>query len=280
MQRSVFALLALLAAAPAAAEQRLVSTAGPITEIVYALGAGDALVAVDSTSTYPPAAGALPQVGYMRALSAEGILSVRPTLLLASADSGPPRVFEQLAAAGVAMAVIETAHDSAGVAGRIRRIARLIGRADAGDALAASVSARFTRIAAAVHAAPSRPRVLFVIGAGRGAPMAAGTGTAADAMIRLAGGTNAVTAYHGYKPLSVEAAAAAAPDVLLAMSQTLADIGGESAFLALPSIAVLPAARAGRLIAMDGMYLLGFGPRTPEALADLARALHPGLALD
>ncbi|HEX2115705.1 MAG TPA: ABC transporter substrate-binding protein [Alphaproteobacteria bacterium] len=282
MIRRLLLLVAALAAGglPAArAEERIVSAAGAITEIVHALGAGDRLVAVDTTSVYPPAVQALPKVGYMRALSAEGVLSARPTLVLLSSDAGPPQVLDQLRAAGVKLAVIEDSHDAAGVPPKIRAVAAALGMTEGGEALARSVADTFTAIEQAIAKVPQRPRVLFVLSTGRGAPMAAGQNTAADAMIRLAGGDNAVRGYTGYKPLSSEAAAAAAPEIVLAMQQTVDQAGGADAFMAQLKLGATPAGRARRLVALDGSYLLGFGPRAPMAVADLARAIHPGIAL-
>jgi iron complex transport system substrate-binding protein len=124
----------------------------------------------------------------------------------------------------------------------------------------------------------TRPSVLFLISAGRGAPMASGENTAAAAVIALARGRNALTGFEGYKPLSAEAAIAAAPEALLMPAHAVEALGGTDAVLARPEIAATPAGRAGRVIVMDGLKLLGFGPRTPEAVAELARALHPDRA--
>jgi iron complex transport system substrate-binding protein len=272
-------LLALLAACPerADATQRLVAVGGAVTEIVYALGHGDRLVAVDSTSRYPAAADALPDVGYMRRLSAEPILALRPNLVLAIEHSGPAAALEQLRAAGVRVEVIGDEPSAAGIGDKVRAIGAILGASGEASALAARIEGELQAAAASAGTAPERPRVLFLIGAGKGAPMAAGTATAADAIIGLAGGRNAVEGFSGYKPLSPEAAVAARPDVVLVMTQTAEAMGGDAAILGLPGIAATPAGAAGRLVAMDGMLLLGFGPRTPEAVRQLARALHPAL---
>jgi iron complex transport system substrate-binding protein len=121
--------------------------------------------------------------------------------------------------------------------------------------------------------------VLFLLSIGDGAPLAAGLGTSAAGIIALAGGENAIDGFEGYKPLTPEAAATAAPDVLLVTTRTLEALGGPQAVLARPEIAATKAGRDGRLVALDGLLLLGFGPRTPEAIRALASALHPGLVL-
>ncbi|MDX6748574.1 ABC transporter substrate-binding protein [Geminicoccaceae bacterium 1502E] len=280
MRRLAGAFLAAVVLLPADAPRaagRVVSIGGAVTEIAYALGAGDALVAVDSTSTFPPEAGKLPDVGYMRALSAEPIAALRPDLVLAVEGSGPAAALRQIGQAGLRLELIDEEPGVDAVLTRIGRVAALLDREQEGERLAAKVAGELERAGALVARATGRPRVLFVLGAGRGAPQAAGQDTAAARIIGLAGGVNAIEGYDGYKPLSAEAAVAAAPDVILAMDATVEALGGAAPMLDLPELRQTPAARAGRLVAMDGLLLLGFGPRTGQAVESLARALHPEL---
>lgn len=280
-RRAVFATAARLLvvsalpfAAPSAGAQtpeRLVTIGGAVTEIVAALGAADRIVAVDTTSTWPPEAVAgRPTVGYMRQLSAEGILSLAPTRVVAVEGAGPPGVLKLVADAGIPVDRVPDRPSPEGLAAKIRAIGRIVGRADRAESLAAEVTAGLADLARERAAAPRPVRALFVIAVQNGRPMAAGRGSAADAMLRLAGAVNVVDGFDGYKPLSDEAAVAAAPDVVVTMRRP-----GTSAaeLFALPALAGTPAARAGALVEMDGLYLLGFGPRTPEAARDLRRAL-------
>ncbi len=279
MQRAATLAAAILLAAAhaAAAEPRIVTTSGSITEIVFALGKGESVVAVDTTSFYPRQVLSLPKIGYMRNLSAEGILALAPTIILASSDSGPPPVIEQLRGAGVTLAMIKEEHDAGGVVPKIRAIATALGDSASGNRLADDVAAQFDTLARRVAQAKSRPRVMFVLSAGRGAPLAAGRDTAADGAIRAAGGENVMNAYSGYKPVSTEMAVGSGPEILVAMQHTVDEAGGPEKFLALPQIANTPAGRNKRLVSMDGSYLLGFGPRAPAALTELALAFHPDL---
>ena len=263
-------------AAPALAEaERLISVGGSVTEIVYALGAGDRLVAVDSTSSYPPAADDLPDVGYMRRLSAEPILALEPELLLLVEDAGPQATIDQLRAAGVRIVTLPDEPSLAGVRKKIGQVAAALELPEAGEALVQRIEAAQRDVAEKLMAVSSRPSVLFLLSVGNGAPLAAGRGTSAAGIIELSGGRNALDGFAGYKPLSPEAAAAAQPDVILVTARTLERLGGREALLARPELAASPAASAGRLIAMDALLLLGFGPRTAEAMARLAQALHP-----
>lgn len=259
----------------AAAEPRLVTLGGSITEIVYALGAGAQIAAVDTTSRHPPAVEALPKVGYLRALSAEGILSLKPDLVLGLDDAGPPQTLAQLRDSGVKLLLVPEPYTPEGVITKIRAVAGVLGAARRGEALAGTVAGDLTQIAAALAAVKHRPKVLFLLAVSRGAPLASGEGTGADAMIRLAGGVNALTGFRGSKPLSLEMAVAAGPEVLLMMQQSVDTLGGTEAVLKLPAIAATEAGRRGRLVAMDGAYMLGFGPRTAHAVQDLGRLLHP-----
>lgn len=254
------------------AADRVLSIGGSVTEIIYALGEGDRLVARDTTSSYPPEAEDLPDVGYMRALSPEGVLSVDPDLVIAEAGSGPPETISVLEAANIRFVTVPDGYDEAAVLGKIEAVAEALGVPEKGADLAAAVE---TAMAAAVDEAngPSK-RVLFVLSMQGGRILASGTGTAADGIIALAGGENAVTDYEGYKPLTDEAAIAAAPDVILMMDRGGDHGADDSTVFAHPGLAATPAAQNNALVRMDGLLMLGFGPRTPEAVRQLNSALN------
>jgi len=260
--------------------RRVVCVGGTLTEIVYALGRQRLIVATDTTSTYPEAAKHLPKVGYMRRLAAEGILSLAPDLVLATPDAGPDSTFEQLRAAGVQVAMAPEGEGRDVVAPTIRFVGRQIGEEEAAERLVADFEARMARIESVLAGVNTAPRVIFLISAARGTPLVSGRDTAADAIIRLARGDNAVTGFEGYKPLSAEAAISAGPDFVLMPDHAAEAAGGPDRVLARPEFANTPAGRAGKYIVMDSLKLLGFGPRTPEAVAELARALHPDRAAE
>ncbi len=264
--------------------RRIVSVGGALTETLYVLGAQSYLVGVDTTSLYPEAARALPSVGYARSLSAEGVLSLRPTLVVASEEAGPPAVLRQLESARVPLVVLDGDHRFEGVRSRTQRLAELIGRADAGRTVVASLQQEWQttrdRVARLAPAGKTAPRVLFVLSHAMGQVRVAGRDTGADAMIRYAGGVNvfggkdADSGFTGYKPLTPEAAIAAAPDVILGTDQGLTAAGGINGLLRLPGLAQTPAGRHRRVVSLDALLLLGFGPRLPQATLALAEALH------
>lgn len=259
----------------ATAEARVVTVGGAVTEIVFALGAGDRIVATDSTSTYPKPAAQLPRIGYLRSIAAEGVLAQRPTLVLAVADAGPPTAVAQLRAAGVPVVIATNEHSIDGVRANVRRIADALGLQAQGAALEHRIAQQWDAVIRIVHAAGLAPRVLFLLGhGGRGVLMAAGEGTAAAAMIALAGGRNAFGAVQGYKTLNAEAVLVARPDVIVVTREGLTAQGGERSVLAQHGLAATPAGRAQRLVAIDALLLLGFGPRLPDAVHELAQAIH------
>jgi iron complex transport system substrate-binding protein len=264
-------------AAAQAGPRRIVSAGGALTEIVYALGAQDELVGVDTTSLFPAVAQKLPSVGYSRALSAEGVLSLRPTLLLHGADAGPPAVLVQLAATRLAMERLDLDHRVEGLITAARRVATLTAREAEGQRLVQRLQADWataTREVAARRAGAAAPRVLFVLSHSMAQVRISGRDTGADAMIRLAGGSNAFADTVGYKPLAPEAAIAAAPELILCTDQGLQAAGGIEGLLRAPGLAITPAGRARRVVAMDALLLLGFGPRLPQAVTQLAGLLH------
>lgn len=282
MTRRLGALLAAgviavaVSAAPAAAQQRIVSVDGAVTEIVHALGEQHRLVGTDTSSTYPPAVGTLPKVGYKRALAAEGLLSLGPDLILGTAAAGPAPVLEQVRAAGVPVVTLPEEASVPGVLAKVRGVAEALGVPEKGADLAARIQADLDRVTGRRPADGAAPRVLFLMDTGRGGLMAAGAGTAADAVIALAGGANAFAA-EGLMPLTPEAAVAAAPDVLVVTAQAVERHGGLPAVLSQPALAATPAAPNGRVAVVDTLLVLGFGPRIAEAVAVLDEALRgPG----
>ncbi len=272
---STLALLAaMLAPAPAVAahELRIVSVGGSITETIFALGLGDSVVGADTSSVYPEATLRLPKVGYARRLSAEGVLSLRPTRVIVSSDAGPPEALQQIRDAGIDVAVVPDEPTVAGAKAKISALGSLLKRESEGRALVERLE--YDLRAAPKSVGDSSPRVLFVYARGAASMSVSGTDTAANAMIELAGAQNAITGYSGFKPLTPEAAIAAQPDVLLVLSRGLESLGGADDLFAIPGISETPAGRFRRVVAMDDLYLLGFGPRLGQAVGELGRELH------
>ncbi len=253
---------------------RVVTVGGSLTEIVYALGEEGKLIGRDSTSVFPAEALELPDVGYMRALSPEGVLSISPSLIVLLEGSGPPEALDVLGKASVPLVTVPESFTRDGILEKIRVVGDVLHVEDKASKLAAQVAADIDAAQAATANVEQRKKVLFVLSLQGGRVLASGTGTAADGIIAMAGGVNAVTEYPGYKQLSDEALIEAAPDVILAM-----DRGGDhqtqvDQLLTHPAIAATPAAANNNVVRMDGAFLLGFGPRTAAAVRELATALY------
>jgi iron complex transport system substrate-binding protein len=254
---------------------RIVSLGGPVTETIFALGAGGRVKAVDLSSTYPPAAAALPKVGYHRALAAEGILSLAPDLVLGSEDAGPVTVLDQIRNAKTPVVLVTAEHSIAGAKAKITAIAQTLGLEAKGKELIRTLDSDLAKAKAVTGKAKSAPRVLFIYARGQGTLSVSGRKTAADAMIALAGGVNAVDGYDNYKPLTPEALAAANPDIILLTKGGFESIGGKAGLLDQPGVVLTPAGKNANIVWLDDELLLGFGPRLGLGVLALSRLLHP-----
>lgn len=258
---------------PASAEvRRVISVGAPVTEIVFALGGGGEVVAVDTTSLFPEAARSLPKVGYMRTLSAEGVASLTPDLVLAENGSGPKEALERLRSLGIRIVFADERPTVEGLFGKILAIGRELGREDAAARLSGEVSKRFAAISAIDAPGMGDRPVLCLAHLLDGRFLAAGAGTVGDSLIRIAKGRNAFAAVSGHRLASAEAIVAAAPEMLVVGAATLAGLGGVDALLVHPDLALTPAAKHRSVAVIDDTLMIGFGPRTPEAAAAIVAA--------
>jgi heme transport system substrate-binding protein len=278
-------LVAALPARPAegvatfADTSRIAAIGGSITEIVYALGEQGHLVARDSTSHYPQAALELPDVGYMRQLSPEGVLSVNPSGILALDGSGPKEAVDVLKKSSIPFIEVPEHYSHEGILEKIHVVGKALGADARADLLAAEVDAKLKAAEKQTASIKDRKRILFVLSTQGGKILAAGGDTAADGIIKLAGGVNAVEGFSGYKQMSDEAIVTARPDAILIMTNAGPATSDHELF-SNPSIASTPAGAARKLIRMDAGYLLGFGPRTADAIHELAVSLYGGQVTD
>ena len=255
---------------------RIVSIGGAITEILYALGFENRLAGVDTTSLYPAAARDKPNVGYMRQLSAEGVLGLNPSLVLAVQGSGPKEAMDVLEAAKVPLVLVPETFSEQGLLDKIRLVGHAMGADKRAECLTAVVTDDLAQLRE-LRAKVTKPvRVMFVMSMLNGRAMAAGRKTAANE-IALAGGVNAIEGYDGYKIINDEAIVAAKPDVVLSIQRGKDSVDAEAVYVH-PAFALTPVAVNKTFISMEGLYLLGFGPRTAAAARDLAIRLYPALA--
>ncbi len=257
---------------------RIVSIGGAITEILYALGFEDRLAGVDATSLYPAAAlRDKPNVGYMRQLSPEGVLGLNPSLVLAVQGSGPKETIDVLEAAKVPLVLVPETFSEQGLLDKIKLVGHAMGADKRAECLTAAVTNDLAQLRE-LRARVTKPvRVMFVMSLLNGRAMAAGQKTAANEIIALAGGVNAIDSYDGYKIINDEAIIAARPDVVLSIQRGKDSVEAEAVYVH-PGFALTPVAANKAFVSMEGLYLLGFGPRTAAAARDLSIKLYPALA--
>lgn len=285
MVRVVLAAWLAIAAVPGEAgceradSARIAAASGSITEIIYFLGAEDRIVAVDSTSNFPAAAGEFPSVGYVRALSAEGLLSLTPTLVLGEDDMGPPETVAMVERAGVALVRVGEVHTSRGIIDKVRCVGSVLGLHDRAVELSNSDLEPVAHVLRRLKEEVARkPRVAFLLQFRDGAPIGAGRGTSAQGLLDMVHADNVLADFEGWKPVSMEAMSRAAPDFVVITERGVRGAGGAATVLAHPALALVlgngERDNADRLIVMDGMAMLGFGPRTLTTALELAKRIH------
>jgi len=262
--------------------QRWVSAGGALSEWVSALGGESKLVGVDTTSQHPEALKALPSIGYQRQLSAEGILSLRPQILVGTEEMGPPPILSQIRNAGVQVELFSVQPDLPALQSNLEHLGKLLGAEGRASKLFQAYQQQLdqqkVRVTQAQLSQPS-PGVLVLIGHAGGKPLIAGKDTSADWLLQRAGGHNLAT-HTGYKPFSVESLISLDPEVLVFADRALS---GEEARAALfkenPILSSTRAAKDGRVIELDPTLLVGgLGPRLPDELKKLSDGFFPGTA--
>jgi len=265
--------------ATSAGAMRLISIGGALTEIVYLLKANTQLVGVDTTSIYPASATRLPNVGYARSLSIEGILALRPTQVLATEDAGPPMVLKQISDAGIPLTILPSGHQLKDVIDRVSIIGKLVHKTNAAEALVSQLHLEWKNTQERVaHSKYKNTSTLFILSQNPSQIMVGGEKTSADAMITYAGARNAIAGFSGFKPLTPEAVIAANPDVILLTDQGMKAVGGIGGVLRFPGISQTRAGKEQKIVSLEAMYLLGFGPRMPLAVAELNQLLQQAMA--
>ncbi|MGA5371714.1 heme/hemin ABC transporter substrate-binding protein [Streptomyces griseoincarnatus] len=259
--------------------ERIVPLSGSLSEIVFTLGLGDRVVARDVTATFEQAA-ALPVVTRGHDVSAEGVLSLRPDLVVAESTTGPDEAMDQIRAAGVPVLVVEGATGLDDVGPRIEAVAQALGVPSAGEELTRRTEERVAAVAKSVPAGKDKPRVAFLYLRGSASVyLIGGKGSGATSLIEAAGAVDA-GAESGlekdFTALTSEALVEAAPDALLVMSKGLESVGGVDGLVEIPGIAQTPAGMDRRIVSVEDGVLLNYGPRTDQVLSSVMEQLYGG----
>jgi iron complex transport system substrate-binding protein len=258
--------------------RRIVSVSKQINEFIFAIGAQHDLVAVDLTSVYPPEIRKLPTVGYHRALSAEGIISMKPTVFLTDGNVGPDAVLDQLKKVGIPITVMDPGSTVDSAQALLTHLGEFFHREEAADSVLAQWKAGMQQLWAdtASWAGEKRPRVLIIhFGQIANNYLAVKSGSTADQLVRWAGGVNAIDSVGGMMRLTPELIARAAPDVIIATDVGFDRFGSAEKFAALPGVSLTPAGRNRRIYRIDEQKIMYYGPRTPAAVRELHAMLFP-----
>ena len=250
---------------------RITVAGGSITEIIYALEQDEKLVAVDITSNFPKQASELPSIGYVRALSAEGVLSLSPSLILGENDMGPAAVMEQLSRVGIDIKIIPEENTADGIIDKVSCVANILDMSDYDKNLVLNdLRNEVSDLNSIVKSNRSPKKVMFILGMESGSPTVGGKGTSADGFIKMTGGINVMNSFEGWKPVSTESIIEASPDFIIISNRGLSSFKTVEKLGQHPTLIFTPASKRNNIIALDGMAMLGFGPRTISSAKEVA----------
>ncbi|GAB5407657.1 MAG: hemin ABC transporter substrate-binding protein [Balneolaceae bacterium] len=253
---------------------RIITIGGSISETVFALGKGDFIIATDQSTTFPTKVFQLPRVPYVRNLTSEGILSLSPTLILASDDASPASAIQQIRDAQVDLVLIKKDESLEGVIHKIKTVGAILGEEQKAAELIQLNTEQFEDAEKLRASFSKLPTVMFILAVrGENSFMIAGNNTAAASMIRLAGGKNAFDSFEGYKNASMESILSANPDFIVVMQSRFEEIS--NGVKKSPGVNITTAVQKDQIIGMDGNLLLGFGPRFGSAILELMQRIHP-----
>ncbi len=259
---------------PARDTSRIAIAGGSITELVYLLKRDRQIVAVDTTSNYPEQTSSLPSIGYVRNLSAEGILSLKPTLILGEHDMGPPEVINQLEKVSVEIKKVEEQQSAMGIVAKLECVAAILNvPASETNLIKENLLVLAKDLDEIKRVSAKGPRVALILSFIDGSPILAGNTTSGDGVLNMIGATNVFSDIEGWKPATRESLLSRNPDYLVITERGLKAQGGMAGIEKNPALRLTSAVKDGNVYALDGMALLGFGPRTLETAIVLSEKL-------
>lgn len=259
--------------------QRIISAAKQYTEIIYALGADSNLVAVDLSSTYPPEVQELPTVGYHMKLSFEGLMSVKPTLILHSGGNfsiGPEHVIQQLEKLQVPMKTFDTkTTDIESTKELITEMGNYFGKEERAQELNLKLDSDMEKALENRNAYSDTPKVVVMhFGRAMNIYLAMGSNSTAGKMIEWAGGTIPINKDGMARITSPELIAKANPDIILLTGYGYDRLGSKEKVVELPGVSLTNAAKNGQIYRIEGHDLIYLGPRTGENILMLQKLIH------
>ena len=256
------------------ANQRIVIAGGSLTEIVFALGAGDEVVGVDKTSSYPEKVKQLPQIGYWKLLNIEGVLSLKPTLFITLNDVEPDNVIEKVSESKVDVLALQRVPGTIELLyENITKIASKLNKQKEGELLINRIKTNLADIQTKIATHPQKTKVLSLMSMG-GTNSVAGKNTTIDALIAIAGGEN-LAKHNSFKSYTAESIIAINPEVIILNKYSIDQLGGLDKIATIPGITETAAFKNNRIIIIDDSYLFGIGPRVDEAAKLLFQSFYP-----
>jgi iron complex transport system substrate-binding protein len=259
------------------AQERIITAGSAITETVCALGDCDKIIASDRASLYPSKIQQLPSIGYRSGINAEGIISLKPTLIIAEKDYVEEAVLTQLSSTGIKLVIVDRKNNVNDTRKFITQIAEALRKESEGKKLIQEIEQDLAEAKLLLQKATSSPKVLCIYNRGTATISVAGKDTFGE-IVNYLGATSAISSVDGYKPLNTEALIAANPDYLLMVSSGFESLGGVEGVLKIPGVAQTTAGKKKQIISFDGLMLTNFGPRLGRAVRELVILLHPELA--
>ncbi|WP_224248036.1 heme/hemin ABC transporter substrate-binding protein [Hyalangium gracile] len=255
--------------------RRVVAVNSSLVEILFALGKGDAIVGTDVGGTWPPEQAKIAKVGHPYHPSIEGIISLKPDVVLATEENLTPATAGQLRSTGVPVLILEnSAKDGMdGLKRRIDIVARLFNVQEAGKRMQQELDKQRADLNKKIAAQKKKPRILFLYAHGPGEAFVYGKETGVHVLIELAGGQNAADFTTGTKALTAEGMVAAFPDAILMLNRGLEAVGGVEGALKLPGVALTPAGKNKKILAVDNT-IRWVGPRFPQFADTVFTAIH------
>lgn len=256
------------------ANQRIVIAGGSLTEIVFALGAGDEVVGVDKTSSYPEKVKQLPQIGYWKLLNIEGVLSLKPTLFITLNDVEPDNVIEKVSESKVDVLALQRVPGTIELLYKnIGKIASKLNKQKEGELLINRIKTNLADIQTKIATHPQKTKVLSLMSMG-GTNSVAGKNTTIDALIAIAGGEN-LAKHNSFKSYTAESIIAINPEVIILNKYSIDQLGGLDKIATIPGITETAAFKNNRITIIDDSYLFGIGPRVDEAAKLLFQSFYP-----
>jgi len=256
-------------------KQRIVSISKQLTEIIFAVGGDSSLVGVDISSTYPEAAKKITTVGYHRALSAEGIISLNPSVVWHDGNIAPQQVIDQIKKVGIPMREFHGGSTIDSTKMLILEVAREFHNEERGKQINEKLDDDMAKLDSARKKYTDRPKVLIIhFGQAANKYFVLNRKGIPNQMLEWAGAENAADTAQRWRDLSAEVIAKSQPDVILATDFGYDLQGNLDKFKKLPGIALSPAAKNNRIYRIEEHDLVYLGPRTGENVMRIMKLLH------